>query len=119
MTIALCGMQSEDVEAQELFWVQLNSVMRKNGLENTNFKGFMADSAGANWHAVRKVYGTRDPYEPREDKECTCLFHWIKCLQQKTSRHILPGFQDQHIAMCKGWKNAKTQEEAEAQYNVI
>lgn len=119
MTIALCDMQSEDAEAQELFWLHLNEVMRKNGLETTNFKGFMADSAGANWHAVRKVYGNGDPNKCMENRERTCLFHWTKCLQRATSKNILPGFQDQHIAMCKVWKDAKSQEEAEAQYNVI
>ena len=107
MTIALCDMQSQDAEAQELFWVQLNRVMRKNVVKNTNFNGFMADRTGANWHVVQKVYDSGDPYVPMEDRVRTCLFHWTKCLQQKTSRHILLGFQDQYIIMCKGWKNSR------------
>ena len=48
MTIAICDMQSEDAEAQELFWTQLNIVMPENGVDTVNFKGFMADSAQAN-----------------------------------------------------------------------
>ena len=119
MTIAMCDMQSEDAEAQQLFWENLNNTMKNHGLEETNFKGFMADSAGANWHAVRRVYGSGDKDKPMDNKERTCLFHWTKCLQRATIKSILPDFQEQHIALCKIWKNAKTQEEAEAQYNVI
>ena len=75
MTIAICDMQSEDAEAQELFWTQLNTVMRENGVDTVNFKGFMADSAQANWNAVRKVYGSGDPGVCMEGRERTCLFH--------------------------------------------
>jgi hypothetical protein len=49
--------------------------MAKNGVENTNFKGFMADSAQANWNAVRIVYGSGDPKVPMENRECTCLLY--------------------------------------------
>ena len=48
MTIAICDMQSKDAKAQELFWMQLNIVMRENGVDIVNFEGFMADSAQAN-----------------------------------------------------------------------
>ena len=75
MTIVLCDMQSEDAAAHELFWLELNEVMRKNRVENTNFKGFMADNAGANWHAVWKVYRIGDRNDPIEDRERTCLSH--------------------------------------------
>ena len=75
MTIAICDMQSEDAEAQELFWTQLNTVMRENGVDTVNFKGFMVDSAQANWNAVRKVYGSGDPGVGMEGRERTCLFH--------------------------------------------
>ena len=119
MTIAMCDMQSEDAEAQQLFWENLNDTMKNHGLEETNFKGFMADSAGANWHAVRRVYGSGDKDKPMDNRERTCLFHWTKCLQRATAKNILPGFQEQHIALCKIWKDAKSQEEAEARYNVI
>ena len=119
MTIALCDMQSEDADAQELFWTNLNSVMSANGVPNTNFKGFMADSAQANWHAVRKVYGNGDPSVPMENRERTCLFHWTLCLQRATSRNIKLELQDQHKELCRQWKDAKSQEEAEMKYNVI
>ena len=119
MTIALCDMQSKDAKAQELFWTQLNSVMRENGVEDVNFKGFMADSAQANWNAVRKVYGNGDPAVCMEGREHTCLFHWTLCLQRTTTRNIKPEFHDQHKELCNQWKDAKTQEEADTKYNVI
>jgi hypothetical protein len=52
MTIAVCDMQSEDTMAQCIMWRELNDLMAKNGIKNTNFKSFMADSAQANWNAV-------------------------------------------------------------------
>ena len=55
MTIAICDMQSEDIEVQVQFWRSLNVVMTGHGVENPNFKGFMADSAMANWKDVRIV----------------------------------------------------------------
>jgi hypothetical protein len=45
MTIAVCDMQSEDTKVQCIMWGEFNNLMRKNGVENPNFKGFMADSA--------------------------------------------------------------------------
>ena len=61
MTIAICDMQSEDVVAQTVFWRNLNAVVERHSVENPNFKGFMADSAQANWNVVRIVYGSGDP----------------------------------------------------------
>ena len=61
MTIAVCDMQSEDVAAQIVFWRNLNAVVMRHGVEEPNFKGFMADSAQANWNAVQIVYGSGDP----------------------------------------------------------
>ena len=119
MTIAICDMQSEDAEAQELFWTQLNTVMRENGVDTVNFKGFMADSAQANWNAVRKVYGSGDPRVCMEGREHTCLFHWMLCLQRATTKNIKLEFHDQHKELCKQWKDANIQEEAETRYNVI
>jgi hypothetical protein len=45
MTITVCDMQSKDMKVQCIMWRKLNNLMRKNGVENPNFKGFMADSA--------------------------------------------------------------------------
>jgi hypothetical protein len=75
MTITICDMQSEDTKVQCIMWREFNDLMAKNGVENTNFKGFMADSAQANWNVVRIVYGSGDPKVPMENQEHTCLLH--------------------------------------------
>jgi hypothetical protein len=56
-------------------WTKLNEMMLKHGFLKPNFKGFMVDSAQANWNAPRIVYGSRDPYVKMVDKERTYLFH--------------------------------------------
>ena len=61
MTIAICDMQSKELAAQTVFWRNLNVVVERHGMQNPNFKGFMADSAQANWNVVRIVYGSGDP----------------------------------------------------------
>jgi hypothetical protein len=52
MTIAIYDMQLEDTKGQCIMWREPNDLMAKNSIENTNFKGFMADSAQANWNAI-------------------------------------------------------------------
>jgi hypothetical protein len=84
MTIAVCDMQFEDTKVQCIMWRELNNLMAKNGVENTNFKGIMADSAQANWNAVRIVYGSSDPKVPMENREHTCLLHWTTSLKRHT-----------------------------------
>jgi len=43
--------------------------MSRNGVDYPNFKGFMADSAIANWNAIRIVYGTGSANEKMENRE--------------------------------------------------
>jgi hypothetical protein len=88
MTITVCDMQSEDMKAQYIMWRELNDLMAKNGVENTNFKGFMADSTQANWNAVRIVYGSGDPKVPMENRERTCLLHWTTSLKRYKQNFI-------------------------------
>jgi hypothetical protein len=76
MTIAVCDMQSEDAAAQMVLWKNLNNVMARHGVPEPQFKGFMADSAQANWNALRVIYGSGDATIPMKDQERTCLFHW-------------------------------------------
>jgi hypothetical protein len=45
LTIAVCDMQFEDTEAQQLMWTKLNEMMLKHGFAKPNFKGFMVDNA--------------------------------------------------------------------------
>ncbi len=71
MTIAIWDMQSEYTEVQCVLWWKLNKVMLMKGVSNRNFKGFMVDSAQANWKVIRIMYGS----EPMVDKERMCYFH--------------------------------------------
>jgi hypothetical protein len=119
MTIATCDMQSEDTEIQVQFWKCLNNVMSQHGIEHPNFKGFMADSAMANWNAVRIVYGSGSAKDEMENRERTCLLHWSTSLQKHTQKHIKEAFQQQHNTLCKQYKDAKSMEEAETRYLAI
>lgn len=119
MTIVVCDMQSEDTQSQCLLWNALNRVMAKHGVPATNFKGFMADNAQANWNDVRQVYGTGDPKVPLQNRERTCLFHWTKSLEAHTIKLIKPTMQHQHKILCKQYKDAKTEEESERMYLAI
>ena len=74
MTISCSDFQSEDKDAQVLFWQNLNHVMARHGIPHPTFIGFMADSAQANWNVVRIVYGSGDPKVPMEGRERTCFF---------------------------------------------
>ena len=69
MTIAICDMQSKNTKVQCIIERELNNLMAMNSIENTNFKGFMADSA------IQIVYGSGDPKVPMVNWGPTCLFH--------------------------------------------
>jgi hypothetical protein len=60
MTIAVYDMQSEDASAQMVLWKNLNDVMARHDILEPKFKGFMADSAQANWNDIRVIYGSGD-----------------------------------------------------------
>ena len=93
MTIAICNMQSEDTEVHVQFWRSLNVVMSRHGVENPNFKGFMADSAMANWNVVCIVYGSGSADKVMENRERTCLLHWSNFLHKHTQKHIKQSLQ--------------------------
>jgi hypothetical protein len=48
--------------------------MTKNGVPNTNFKSFMANSV-SNWNMMWIMYGNEDPSELMIDREQTYYFH--------------------------------------------
>ena len=75
MTIVVCDMMCEMVEAQEQMWRSMMLVLDQHGVKNVNFKGFMADSAQTNFNAVRKIFGSGDKNVPMDGKERTCQFH--------------------------------------------
>jgi len=75
MIISCCKFQSEDRDAQVLFWQNLNHVVARHGIPLPTFLGFMANSVQANWNVVRIVYGSGDLKVPMEGREGTCYFH--------------------------------------------
>jgi hypothetical protein len=119
MTISCCDFQSEDKDAQVLFWQNLNHVMARHGIPHPTFIGFMADSAQANWNAVRIVYGSGDPKIPMEGRERTCFFHWKQSLEKHTKSYIKHELQDQHRHLCLQYRNASSMAEAETRYLAI
>jgi hypothetical protein len=119
MTIAICDMQSEDVVAQSVVWKNLNALMAQHGVDKMNFKGFMTDSAQANWNVVRIIYGSGDASEKMVDRERTCLFHWTQSLEKHTKADIRQDLQFQHQILCHQYKNAKSMAEAETKYLAI
>ena len=94
-------MQSKDTRIQVRFWRSLNVVMSRLGVENPNFKGFMEDSAMANWNAVSIVYGSGSAHKVMENCERTCLLHWSNSLHKHTHKYIKQSLQQQRIALCK------------------
>ena len=75
MTICVCDMKSEMAEYQKQMWRSLLMVIKKLGVKNVNFVGFMADSAQAKFNAVCEIFGSGDKSKPMKDKERTCQFH--------------------------------------------
>ena len=119
MTIVVCNMQFEDTEVQVQFWRSLNAVMSQHGVHNPNFKGFMANSAMANWNAIHIVYNSGSAHEVMENYERTCSLHWSNSLYKHTQKHIKQSLQQQHIALYKQYKESKLVDEAEIRYLAI
>ena len=119
LTIACCDMQSEDGATQINFWENLNYVIAEHDVPNVNFKGFMVDSAQANWNAVKTIYGDGDSSLSMVARERTYLFHWSANLDKVPQKYIKPSLQFQHKQICKDYKDAKTIDDAETKYYVI
>jgi hypothetical protein len=112
----VCEMQLRDVATQSVLWKNLNDVMAKHGVLEPKFKGFMADSAQANWNAVKVIYGTRDPTIPMKNRERTCFFHWTQSLEKRIS--VLT-FKDQHQQLYRQYKFAASPFKSETCYLTI
>ena len=93
--------------------------MAENNVPNINFKGFITNSAQANWNAVRTIYRDDDPSLPMVTRERTYLFYWSASLDKVTQKYIKPSLQFQHKQICKCYKEAKTMDDAEIKYHVI
>jgi hypothetical protein len=66
--IRICGI------AKPYMVITQVKVVQKHGMDDPNFKGFMANNTHANWNALRKIFGYGDPTIAMFGKECTCLF---------------------------------------------
>jgi len=100
MTITIYDMQYEDTEAQCILWKKLNAFVERKGLGTLAFKGFMANSAQANWNVICIVYGTRNLIVKMVDKKQTYFFHRTEPLDRHTKQLIILEFHDQHKALC-------------------
>jgi hypothetical protein len=106
MTITIYDMQLKDADAQMVLWKNLNDVMARHGIPEPKFKGFMVDSAQANWNAIRVIYGSGDTTISMKDQERTCFFHWAQSLEKHTKADIRANLQYQHRQLCRQYKNA-------------
>ena len=79
----------------------------------------MADSAQENWNVVQIVYGGGDPIVPMENRERTCLMHWMQSLEKHTKADIRGDLQEQHRLLYKQYKNVLSMEDVEVRYFAI
>ena len=79
----------------------------------------MADSAQANWNAVREIYGSGDKTVPMEGRERSCLLHWTQCMHRATHQFIKLELRDEHKRLCTQYKHSKTDDEAHTRYLAI
>jgi hypothetical protein len=90
------------------------SILEKHGLTKVNFKGFMCDSAQANFNAVRVIFGSGDPSVSMANKERTCLFHWKMALERHTKQLIRPELQAEHIRLYQEYRKCQSISDANA-----
>jgi hypothetical protein len=93
--------------------------MARHGVPEPKLKGFMVDSAQANWNAVRGIYGSGDAMIPMKDQERTCLFHWAQSLEKHTKADIRSDLQHQHRQLYRQYKNTASASESETRYLAI
>ena len=62
--------------------------MNNDDVPNPNFKGFMCDTAQANFNALRIVYKSGNRSVPMIDCERTCLFYWAMIIHKDTENLI-------------------------------
>ena len=117
-TIAICEMKEEDTMSQILFWEMMNDVLLQNGYLPANFRGFMANEAGANCRAVQTVFNN-GAENIMVGRERSCLFHWEQSLQLHTVQCVGKSFQDEHKRLCEKWRCASNEEEATTVYRQI
>ncbi len=116
--VAVCDTEEEDTKTQVLFWNSLNEVMVQEGYPTTDFAGFMADEAGANWAAIRLVFND-GPDNEMVGRERSCLFHWEQSLQKHNKKYIPKEKTLTHLQMCENWCSSKMMLVAQQEANAI
>ena len=119
MTICVCDMKSEMADHQKQMWRSMLAVMEKHGVKKVEFAGFMADSAQANFNAVREIFGSGDKAIPMKDKERTCQFHWSMALDRHTRQHIKLELHAMHKRLCHEYRKCKTKAAADSAMEAI
>ena len=113
MTICVCDMMHEMADAQEQMWLSMIDLLSRHGVENVNFKGFMADSAQANFNVVMKIFGSGDRSIPMEGKERIYQFHWSMALDRHTRQLIKSKLQARHIELCNDYRKCRSKADAD------
>ena len=94
-------------------WLSMVVLLSRYGVKNVNFKGFMADSAQANFNVVRKIFGSGNRSIPMKGKERTCQFHWSMALDRHTRQLIKPELQARHIEPCNDYRKCRNKVDAD------
>lgn len=68
--IRICGIAKPYVVITQV------KVVQKHGMDDPNFKGFMANNTHANWNALRNIFGSWDPTNAMFGKTYMPFFHW-------------------------------------------
>ena len=119
MTICVCNMKSEMAEHQKQMWRSLLEVMARHGYQSVEFYGFMADSAQANFNAVREIFGSDDKTIPIAGKGHTCQFHWSMALDRHIRQHIKPKLRAMHKRLCHEYRMCRSKVAADSAMEAI
>ena len=119
MMICVCDMKSEMAEHQKQMWRSLLEVMARHGYQRVEFYGFMANSAQANFNAVREIFGSSDKTIPIAGKEHTCQFHWSMALDRHTRQHIKPELWAMHKRLCHEYMMCRSKAPVDSAMEVI
>ena len=89
------------------------ALLKSHGIENVNFKGFMADSVQENFNAIQKQFGSSDKSIPMEGKERTYQFHWSMALDRYTKQLIKSELHTKHIELCYKYRRCRSKVNAD------
>ena len=65
------------------------------------------------------MYGSGSANVEMENREKTCLLHWSTSLHRHMQKYIKEALQQQHITLCKQYKDLESMDQAEVRYFAI